>query len=121
MFVKFFAPAWFERERFASLLNDHGIDAVAVEGGVILARDAFNAIPSGELPVWAWLNKADINSPLHTRPISDREKDMVNSMFLFPTEADLYEGEPVEDSRSYEPTEEDMEDMEAFYSLYYPL
>lgn len=65
--VKFFTPDCFRRHEFVRLLRHNGVRAIALKDGILLDRTAFNAIPSGWLPVWAWLNKQDINDPLHTR------------------------------------------------------
>lgn len=67
-FVKLFTSETFDNRTFARLLERQmNVRAKAVEDGVILDRDAFNSWPAGEMPVWAFVNKADINSPLHTR------------------------------------------------------
>ena len=49
------------------------VRAKAVEDGVILDREAFNATSAALMPNWAWLNKKSINSPLHTRPAEPTE------------------------------------------------
>ena len=71
--VKFFTTTPFRHQEFSNLLERCGIETAAVVDGVILDREAFNAIPASHLPVWAWVNKADINSALHTRPATFRE------------------------------------------------
>lgn len=61
--IKFFTPDCFRRHEFVRLLRHNGVRAVALKDGVLLDRTAFNAITPGWLPVWAWLNKQDINNP----------------------------------------------------------
>ncbi len=73
-YIKYFTNPIFNREQFVELLNTRmGVKAYAVSDGVILNRDAFNAIPGYEMPHWAWLNKKFINSELHTRPATPDE------------------------------------------------
>lgn len=79
-FVKFFTPCpGFDRGKFVSMLRlDMNIRAQAVEGGVVLDLDAFRSFPPYRMPHWAWLNRADILSPLHTRPASPDEWPELN-------------------------------------------
>lgn len=73
-YVKFFVNPMFNREQFADMLNcKMNVKAKAVEDGVILDRDAFNAVSAAYMPHWAWLNKKSINSNLHTRPATAEE------------------------------------------------
>lgn len=67
-FVKFFTPATFDREGFTEMLKlKMNVRAKAVDDGVILDRDAFNATPAKFMPVWAWNCRKDINNPLRVR------------------------------------------------------
>lgn len=68
-FIKYFTNPQFDNAKFADMLRlKMNVRAKAVEDGVILDRDAFNAMSAALMPNWAWLNKQSINSPLHTRP-----------------------------------------------------
>lgn len=76
--IKFFTEGVFKGREFADMLvNKCGIKAVPVDGGVILDREAFNAVPAGNLPHWAYINKQYINSPFHTRPATEVETAML--------------------------------------------
>ena len=67
-FIKYFTNPQFNNAKFADMLHlQMNVRARAVEDGVILDRDAFNAMEAGLMPQWARLNKKAINSPLHTR------------------------------------------------------
>ena len=73
-FIKYFTNPQFDNAKFANMLRlQMNVRAKAVEDGVILDRDAFNAMEAGLMPQWAWLNKRAINSPLHTRPANPME------------------------------------------------
>lgn len=73
-FIKYFTNPQFDNAKFANMLRlQMNVRAKAVEDGVILDRDAFNAIEAGLMPQWAWLNKRAINSQLHTRPAEPME------------------------------------------------
>lgn len=68
-FIKYFTNPQFDNAKFADMLRlKMNVRAKAVEDGVTLDRDAFNAMSAALMPNWAWLNKQSINSPLHTRP-----------------------------------------------------
>lgn len=69
MFVLYKTNSSFNKELFAKRLREHGVTAKATEHGVILDRDAFNAIPQYVLPHWLWVNKAIINSEYHTEKV----------------------------------------------------
>lgn len=65
--IKLFTGPTFNKTGFVNMLIDKmGVKAYAVPDGVILDRHKFNECPAAYMPVWAWLNKEDINSPLHT-------------------------------------------------------
>lgn len=73
-FIKLFTNPRFNNAEFADMLRlKMNVRAKAVEDGVILDRDAFNATRAALMPEWAWLNKQYINSPLHTRPADPTE------------------------------------------------
>ena len=73
-FIKYFTNPQFDNAKFADMLRLRmNVRAKAVEDGVILDRDAFNATSAALMPNWAWLNKQSINSPLHTRPAEPAE------------------------------------------------
>lgn len=73
-FVKYFTSEMFEKEKFVSLLRvKMNVRARTVEDGIILDRDAYNAIPASTMPHWAYMMKKYINSPLHTRPATPDE------------------------------------------------
>lgn len=67
-FVKYFVGPEFDKAGFCNLLwHDMNVRCREVDDGVVLDLDAFNAMPAGRMPVWAWQNRDDINSRLHTR------------------------------------------------------
>lgn len=73
-FIKYFTNPQFDNAKFADMLRlKMNVRAKAVEDGIILDRDAFNATSAAFMPNWAWLNKQSINSPLHTRPAEPAE------------------------------------------------
>lgn len=73
-FIKYFTNPQFDNAKFADMLRLRmNVRAKAVEDGVILDRDAFNATSAALMPHWAWVNKQSINSPLHTRPAEPAE------------------------------------------------
>lgn len=73
-FIKLFTAERFDNVKFANMLQyQMNVRARAVDDGVILDRDAFNATESAYMPQWAWLNKSAINNPLRTRPATPDE------------------------------------------------
>ena len=73
-FIKYFTNPQFDNAKFADMLRLRmNVRAKAVEDGVILDRDTFNATNAALMPHWAWLNKQSINSPLHTKPAEPAE------------------------------------------------
>lgn len=73
-FIKYFTNPQFDNKAFADMLKlKMNVRAKAVEDGVILDREAFNATSSAVMPNWAWMNKKSINSDLHTRPAEPAE------------------------------------------------
>ena len=73
-FIKYFTNPTFDNKAFADMLKlKINVRAKAVEDGVILDREAFNATNAALMPNWAWMNKKSINSDLHTRPAEPAE------------------------------------------------
>lgn len=72
-YIKLFTSPAFEREDFADMLCEINVECAPVGDGVILNRVQFNQVPAARMPVWAWLNRDDILSPLHTREATMRE------------------------------------------------
>lgn len=73
-FIKYFTNPTFDNKAFADMLKlKMNVRAKAVEDGVILDREAFNATSAALMPNWAWMNKKSINSDLHTRPAEPAE------------------------------------------------
>lgn len=73
-FIKYFTNPQFDNAKFADMLRlKMNVRAKAVEDGVILDRDAFNATSAALMPLRAWVHKQSINSPLHTRPAEPAE------------------------------------------------
>lgn len=67
-YIKWFVGPRFNKRDFIKLLRYRmNVPAAEVEDGIILDRDVFNLIPSALMPHWAFINREDINSPLHTR------------------------------------------------------
>jgi hypothetical protein len=71
--IKYFTSESFDKAGFVNLLRKMNVSAYVVDTGIILDRDEFNNIPLGELPIWAFENREDINSIFHTRPATDEE------------------------------------------------
>lgn len=69
MMVLYRTNSSFNKELFAKRLREHGIIAKTTERGVILDRDAFNAIPQYALSHWLWMNRAIINSEYHVERV----------------------------------------------------
>lgn len=68
-FIKFFTSPMFRKQEFVDMLKYKcNVRACATTDGIILDKEAFNAIHPGHLPHWAYLNRKYINSELHTRP-----------------------------------------------------
>lgn len=59
----------FDKAEFAKLLNKIGVSAEMTEKGVVLDKEALNAIPNYKLPHWVYMNKAHINSPYCTEEV----------------------------------------------------
>lgn len=73
-YVKYFTSETFERHDFAAMLKEKmNVQAKAVDDGVILDKDAFNAVCPAHMTHWAFINRDDINSALHTRAATERE------------------------------------------------
>lgn len=70
-FIKYFTNPTFNKSEFVRLLRySMNVRAAAVDDGIILDLDAFNAISKAAMPHWVFINERDINSNLHTRPAS---------------------------------------------------
>ena len=70
-FIKYFTNPTFNKSAFVRLLRfSLNVRAAAVDDGIILDLDAFNAISKAAMPHWVFINERDINSNLHTRPAS---------------------------------------------------
>ena len=68
-FIKFFTSPMFRKQEFVDMLKYKcNVRACVTTDGIILDKEAFNAIHPGHLPHWAYLNRKYINSELHTRP-----------------------------------------------------
>lgn len=73
-FVKYFTSDMFKKEEFTDMIRvKMNVRAKVVEDGIILDRDAYNAVPVARMPHWAYMMKKYINSPLHTRPATPDE------------------------------------------------
>lgn len=78
--IKYFVPDYFDRKAFTDMLvYQCNVKAVPTDGGVILDREAFNAIPAAHLPHWAYKNRKSINNGLHTRPATAEEAAMLTA------------------------------------------
>ena len=67
-FIKFFTSPMFRKQEFVDMLKYKcNVRACVTTDGIILDKEAFNAIHPGHLPHWAYLNRKYINSELHTR------------------------------------------------------
>lgn len=73
-YIKYFTNPTFKRTAFADMLKyKMNVSAGAVDDGVIIDRDAFNATPRALMPEWAQVNSRFINSGLHTRAATEQE------------------------------------------------
>lgn len=78
-YIKYFTNPMFNRESFAAMLRERmNTAAREVEDGVILDKDAFNAVSAAHMPHWAFINRKYINSDLHTRAATEREIFLLN-------------------------------------------
>lgn len=76
--IKLFTNPMFNKEEFAEMLRGAmSVPTAVVDDGIILDREAFNATPSYMMPHWAFMNKDDIRSELHTRPATPDEATML--------------------------------------------
>lgn len=76
-FIKYFTNPIFNKPEFVRLLRySMNVRAMAVDDGIILDLDAFNAISKAAMPHWIFINERYINSKLHTRPASQEEYKM---------------------------------------------
>ena len=87
-FIKYYTNPTFNKPEFVRVLRySMNVKAAAVDDGIILDLDAFNAISKAVMPHWAFINARYINSKLHTRPASldeykaalDKEYDRVTA------------------------------------------
>lgn len=82
--IKYFTNNIFDNKDFVNMLvRKCNIKAMPTDGGIILDREAFNAIPSGYLPHWAFINKKFINSEFHTRPATVEEAMMLTAPITY--------------------------------------
>lgn len=66
-FVKYQTNNLFDNEGFVQMLEVRmNVRAMATEGGVVLDRDKFNAMPIACMPLWAYQNRRFINSDVHS-------------------------------------------------------
>lgn len=73
-FIKYFTNPQFDNAKFADMLRlKMNVCAKAVEDGIILDRETFNATSPAFIPNWAKVNKQRINNPLYTRPAEPAE------------------------------------------------
>lgn len=78
-YIKYFTSTTFDRNDFAAMLKEKmNVQARAVDDGVIIDRGAFNCIHPAHMPHWAFINREDINSALHTRAATEREIFMLS-------------------------------------------
>lgn len=78
-YIKYFTSGTFDRNDFAAMLRAKmNVEARAVNDGVILDKDAFNRVHPAYMPHWAFINREDINSALHTRAATEREIFMLS-------------------------------------------
>lgn len=74
MFVKYYTNDFFNKERFKdTLVQKYNVRCAVVDDGVILDRDALNAVPVSLLIEWIRVNLKNINSKLHTREATEQE------------------------------------------------
>lgn len=70
-FIKYYTNPTFNKPEFVRVLRySMNVKAAAVDDGIILDLDAFNAISKAVMPHWAFINARYINSKLYTRPAS---------------------------------------------------
>lgn len=67
--TKYLTNRNFRAEEFAELLNSKGIKAYAVGHDVVLDREAYNAFPKAQMPLWMWQNLEYINNPYCTEEV----------------------------------------------------
>lgn len=65
-YIKYNTNSLFNNEEFAEVLNSLGVEAKAVNQGVILDREAFNQLKVSKMPHWVYMNRKFINSEYHT-------------------------------------------------------
>lgn len=80
-YIKYFTNPMFRGDEFVDMLKEKmNVRACVVEGGVVLDREAFNAVRVAYMPHWAYINRKYINSNLHTRPAMLQEIPQANKM-----------------------------------------
>lgn len=78
MFIKYFTSDIFRKEEFCEVLRyECNVKAAPTEGGIILDKTAFDAIPNWQLPQWVYANKRFINNKLHTIEVDEVEYEAV--------------------------------------------
>lgn len=76
MFVKWFVPEHFRKERFAEMLErEMNVRAMPVDGGIVFDKTAFNDNLEiiKRLPDWIKVNLKDLTNPLRSRPATPEE------------------------------------------------
>lgn len=82
MYIKYFTNAQFNKDEFTKLLRYvMNVKAAPVEDGIILDLEAFNSVPKGAMPHWAFINSRFINSKLHTREATREEYKIAASKY----------------------------------------
>lgn len=76
MFVKWFVPEHFRKERFAEMLERYlNTRAMPVDGGIVFDKTALdeNLKIVKRLPDWVRVNLKDLANPLRSRPATPEE------------------------------------------------
>lgn len=82
--IKLFTNPMFEKEKFAAMLRDTmNVATAVVDDGIVLDREKFNATPLYMMPHWAFMNKDDIRSELHTRPATPEEVALLTPRYNY--------------------------------------
>lgn len=73
-FIKYYVNPTFKKESFVEMLRlKMNVRAKAVEDGIIMDREAFNAVSPAHMPHWAYINREHINNKFRTRPAAPSE------------------------------------------------
>lgn len=80
-YIKYFTSPMFKRDEFVNMLKSKmNVRAYAVDDGIILDKEAFNAVRVADMTHWAYINRKCINSNLHTRSAEWYEIPKENEM-----------------------------------------